>query len=531
MKIKILLFVMMVLTIFALAGCESEMDQPFVPPVPGNPIVDIHSNPDADVSVFELGESDKNLAYSGHTPVIGLELKAASYAVVFSKEGYESKAYGLRLALGDTNVVVNQDLDVLPVDPPEPEELWATLELDPAEIQLGDELNIHANSNGLLGIIEPMGIFTQDGPYSFAFVPQHAGEGIVSFAVIGEDGQYLVRREAFYVHPADSPTPTLNAWASAYQVPAGTTVNLHWASTGADSVTIEGYANSANIGDSGLLSVEIFSSSTFIFQAWSGGGIATTKAVSVQMVPVVLPNPELTFYASAAEISSDNPDWLNYQTGVDTEVWLVWNVKFYDEATDLVGIDRFPTYGDLGPHGLMPVTVHSDTTFTATVYRSDNQVMWKTVHISVVDNPPPVPSYFEVAWDLDKWVGARNEDPHQVDLVSGLSLPESTRIQVWAKLAYSSEYQINETGAIGGISASHEERWAFLDDPSCPVFPDQGTDVVGTYFIGVITGFREGKLVLRHGVDFPCWTGNNVCPPTNPNSLWIQRLELRVWLN
>lgn len=442
MKNKILLFVLMALAIFALTGCESEMDQPFTPPIPGNPIVDIHCNPDADVSVFELS-SDKNLAYSGHTPVIGLQLEAASYTLVFSKEGYESKDYNLRLALGDTNVVVNQDLTVLPENPP----------------------------------------------------------------------------------------TTLNAWASAYQVPAGTTVNLHWASTSADSVTIDGYANSANIGDSGVLSVEIFSSSTFIFQAWKGGSIATTKAVSIQMVPLVLPDPELTFYASAAEISSDNPDWANYQTGVDTEIWLAWNVKFYEESSDEVGIDRFPTYGDLGPHGLMPVTVHSDTTFTAAVYRNGNQMMWKTIHISVVDNPPPAPSYFEIAWDVDKWVGARAEDPHQVDLVSGLNLPENSRIQVWAKLSYSDPAQTNETGAIGGISTNHEESWAFLDNPACPVFADQGSDVVGTYFIGVITGFREGKLVLRHGVDFTCWVDNNVCPEGNPNSLWIQRLTLRVWLS
>ncbi len=528
MKNRVLLGVL-ALALLAMVGCESEFDQPYVPPIPGNPIVDIHCNPDADVSVFELSQ-DKNLSYAGHTPVIGLELEAKSYAVVFSQEGYKSKAYGLRLALGDTNIAVNENLEALPVDPPEPEELWSSLEIDPYDIQLGEEIMVHVNSNALLGIIEPLGVFVQAGEHSFSYKPQHIGEFVVSFAVIGEDNQYLVRREAFSVHPADLPTVSLNAWASQVQAPPSTMVDLSWSSVNADSVTIAGYANNNNIGLSGTISVEVLASTTYIFQAWQAGSIVRTKPVLVEMVPLVQPSPELTFYASAYEVESDSPDWHNYLVGVDTEIWLIWNVKFYDENTDEVVIDRFPTYGDLGPRGLMPVTVNSDITFTASVYRNGNLITSKMVRITVVDVPPPAPQYFDIAWDLDKWVGARLEDPHQVDLVGGLSLPENIKLEVWARLSYSSPSQDNESGAIGGLTASGQEHWAYLSDPNCPVFPDQGSDRTDTFFIGTITGFREGRMVLRHGVDFPCWQGK-LCPPPNPNSLWIQRLTLRVWMN
>jgi hypothetical protein len=159
--------------------------------------------------------------------------------------------------------------------------------------------------------------------------------------------------------------------------------------------------------------------------------------------------------------------------------------------------------------------------------------MSKIVHITVTDGPVEQPDYIDLSWQVEGWVGQRSYDPHQIDLMAGIRLPANTSVDVWARLEYSpaNEPQDDESCALGFLTAS-SEYWAYLADPSCPVFPDQDEDINQLLFVGSVTGFSEmdGRMVMRTGVDFDCWDGGTNLKCTNPNSVHLSEVKLRVYL-
>lgn len=542
-----LLLVMLTLA-FALVGCEGDMiPSPTAPdePVLVNPIIDLFSNPlGADVLVFQLSLEDKAIemgepVFVGQTPVVGRELEPGSYIAEFSAEGYDTKIIGMRLAYGDTNGSYTVDLSLSPVDPPEIEAVWADFYTSADTIILGDTFTVTASTNGLLGILnlDQFQEFMEDGTFTFPFTPTETGERLISMMAIGIGGDYAVHNSVVNVlpKPVEPEVVTLNAWiVGSNIIPAGSNGYFAWAaSANADSVTADEYYTDGNIGLSGERSpIEVLQDMVLVLHVWKDGEIKDSKSLEFFVQPPEpMSTPELSFHASSYEIENDNPMWSDHLASDGEQVFLIWNVKYYDEMIDEVVIDRMMTYGDLGPRGLIPVTVSSDTTFTMTVYRDGQEVTSKMVRIFLTEGPINQPDYIDLSWHFEGWVGQRSQDPHQIDLMSGIRLPANVGIDVWTVLEYSpvSEGQDDESCALGFLTDT-SEHWAYLDNPDCPVFPDQGEDIREMFYIGRVSDFSEedGRMVMRTGADFDCWDKALKC--NNPNSVHLSEVKLRVHL-
>lgn len=512
-----------------------------------NPVIDLLTNPlGAEVKIFQpdMSKQDDPLGmeiFSGTTPIFGLELEPGSYVAQFSAEDYDSKLLGLRLAYGDTNISKTVDLQLTPADPPEYEDPSGHLAFSSNPAALDDTVGVTVTINsGALGILSMGGqtyFSYAGGAYVFPFEPETSGEHIVSLLIIGEGGDFLPINEFLTVLPAEEEHEevTLNAWIVGDDtVPADSEVHFGWAaSANADSVTTNGYYTDGNIGlGDPNASMVILQDTILELFAWKDGEIRDQKSLEFFVEPpVTAPRPEVTFYASAYEVESSNPAWSEYQVVEGQEIWLVWNIKYYDESRDEVWLDAMPTQGDLGPRGLMPTIVSSDTTFTLGVDRDDQESTSKMVRITVVPGPIESVEYFDIRWHVDGWVGQRSQDPHQIDLMSGIYLPENIGIGVYARLGYSSAgaNQDDESCAIGFLTTM-SEHWAYLDDPDCPVFPDQGEDVDEMFYVGLVSDFsdEDGRLVMQTGADFDCWDTALKC--VNPNSVHVSEVLLRVYL-
>lgn len=523
--------------LFILAGCSME-ESPMVPDVPEapNPVLSVFSNVDGvQIEVYSvtnvidqlMAKSTPVAEFSGTAPMIRQEFLADLYAVKVFKEGYYTQVEHHELSMGDS-LSLDVHLEMIPEDEPEPEELTASLAL-PYAAQVDEIITIEIRTNGILGILSVGGEvhFTQSGTYFFDFTPREARNYYVSYFVLGEADQIATLLGTLTVVPPTEQID-LNAWIDGSDtIPAGQYAYFDWtASADVDSVTIDGYNTDGNVGHEGPGRVEILSDRLLTVNAWNHGQIV--RSVELQFyVESVIPDPApvLHFRGSGEQIAEGI-----YQVERGSQVWLLYLVENHNQNTDEVTVDKYPGV-EFGASGLQPVTVNADTTFTMTVKRNGVDTSQGTVTFIPVDGPVIDPGYIEMGWDVDGWVGQRSQDPHQIDLMKGIRLPTNLRTEVYAHLEYSeeSEGQDDESCALGFL-VDGREYWAYGDDPSCPVFPDQGYGIDEMLYVGTVVGFGEeyGRMVMRTGIDFDCWEPAAKC--VNPNSVHIQRVLLRIYL-
>lgn len=533
---KVVFLLIVVTVAFALCGCEGDMiPQPTTPEPLVNPLIDLISNPMGATVEFFRPDFEKDISSLGEvlfvkeTPVIDLELEPGSYVLRFSAEGHDAMYFGMSLAYGDTNVSHTIDLRETPPDSPEYDDASGYLSFSGNPIILGETVRVTATINsGVLGILSFGGqthFSYAGGAYVFPFKPEISGEHIVSLLIIGEGGDFLPINEFLTVLPGETEEVTLNAWVVGDDTAqADSEVRFGWAaSANADSVTTDGYYTDGNIGLSGESGLVILQDHVVTFYVWKDGEIKDVKSLEFFVrPPEPMPMPELTFFASAYEVENDNPMWSDYMASDGEQIFLVWNVKYYDELTDEVGIDRMPTYGDFGPRGLVSVIASSDTTFTMTVYRNGQEVMSKMVRITIVDGPIEQPELIRLGWGVNVWVGQRAQDPHEADLMSSIYLPTNLQIAVSAQLEYSpaSAGQDDEACRIGFLS-DQGEHWA-LNSSGEATFPDQGEGINQMFDIGTVRNFSnmEGRMVIQSvGREGKC---------TNPNSVHCSWIELEI---
>jgi len=354
---------------------------------------------------------------------------------------------------------------------------------------------------------------------------------------IGAGGDYAVHNSVVMVRdkPAEDLPVEFNVWLlddydqdhdGLYEVFSGEEVEFNYMSAHADSVTLQSSRYSGPIALSGGFSPTMTETDSFVFRAWKDGLVKQEFVfqIIVEESPEML--PQFSFGCSARQVE---PGIYEMAPG---QLWLTGSVRFYNEQSDYVrvlGVDE-----DLGPYWIRPATVDSDTSFTCQVTRNGNILQDQTILVRMVENPEPDPEYIDLVVDTPgAWVGQRDEDPKERDLITFEYLPDNNRIEVSACLEYSVPLadQNDESGAIGLVDSFGNEDWALREGEDCQVLPDQGDDSAnGIYYLGSIGGHQEGTFVLKTGIEFDC---HSACLTkcVNPNSLHCNQLILRIYLN
>lgn len=495
-----------VLAAMLLAGCAiSEKDNPLAPPMegPDSAQVLVSSHPlGTTVEISEISGGKLKGVRIETTPV-ELTLDPNSYAFRFTKEGY-APAYNAILLGPRAYETVWVELDTIVTPPPPAPRPTASITITPETIVEGEAVTIEVTSeNADLGFIAPIGIFTTGGEYA----DEPTRTTIYTFAVFGPGG-VEVASDTVTVLPAPLPEVTLNLWASRTSITEGESVSIGWVATHADSVTLAPVAI-GNVGLSGSWTDEPAETTTYTARAYRGGDVEVTRSITVTVNP--RPIPELWLSAAATPETIQRGS-LSYAT--------------WSSNGDYVTCDRFT--GRLAPSGIRPVDPNATTTYVFITHRG-GETRTASVTVTVVETPTAPPDSLVIDITIDEGVTTREGDREET-LLDGIELPDNVGVRVYALVEYTGDQrgQRDEAAAIGGQSAV-ETHWAFNDDPTCPVFPDQagfaGTD---WFFIGTIEGFRSGSLVVRHAVEFDCYRANDHL--RGPDSFQVYAVKLVVYL-
>ncbi len=137
----------------------------------------LFSDPPATAQVLMVEDGELAPLIAVETPRT-LRLQSGDYVVHFSRSGHRDRLEGVLLGPGDLREI-SVTLDSIPEEPGgEPPSV--VLEVTPEAIALGDPVTITVESDGDIGIILPIGIFTTNGTYTDR--PARSGAFIYSFA-------------------------------------------------------------------------------------------------------------------------------------------------------------------------------------------------------------------------------------------------------------------------------------------------------------------------------------------------------------
>lgn len=188
-----------------ITGC-SEYDpssgvDPFPPGQADSATVFLFSDPPAKARVFEVDGDDLVPAVDAETPRT-LRLPVGDYVVHFSRQGYRDRLAGILLgpdAYREISVTLDSTLA-----PPSGQPPAVSIVASPALITLGDPVAITVESDGDVGMLLPMGIFTTRGEYTD--YPDRAGTVIYSFAAF-RGGMWAAAADTVFVKPAPPADP------------------------------------------------------------------------------------------------------------------------------------------------------------------------------------------------------------------------------------------------------------------------------------------------------------------------------------
>jgi phospholipase C len=150
-------------------------------------------------------------------------------------------------------------------------------------------------------------------------------------------------------NPPPPARPTASLQAASTKITAGDSVVLTWASTNADSVTIQPSVSATALPLSGTATVKPAATTTYQMTATGQGGTATAS-VTVTVTAAPPPAPTVTLSASASSVVSG---------GTVTLAWTSTNA-------DGVSISPAVGTGPLPVNGSAKVTLSATTTYTIT---------------------------------------------------------------------------------------------------------------------------------------------------------------------
>jgi len=162
----------------------------------------LYSNPPATAEVFAVQENSELVTVTEVQTPQTLVLFRGDYVVHFSRKGYEDALEGVLLGPGSFKEV-SVTLDSLSTGT-NPQPPTVSIDVNPEEITEGESVSITVSSDGDVGILLPLAIFTTNGTY--VDVPERSGTVIYSFAAF-RGGLVASVADSVFVHPAPPADP------------------------------------------------------------------------------------------------------------------------------------------------------------------------------------------------------------------------------------------------------------------------------------------------------------------------------------
>jgi hypothetical protein len=199
-----------------IAAC-SEYDpsrdvSPYPPGQADSATVFLFSAPPAKAHMFQVDGDVLVPAIDVDTPRT-LRLPTGDYVIHFSRQGYRDRLEGILLgpdAYREVSVTLDSTLASPTGQPP-----VVSIAASPGEIILGDPVQITVDTDGDVGILLPIAIFTTQGTYTD--YPDHPGTVIYSFAAV-RGGVWAAASDTVSVKPAPPADPD-NAQALVFSNP------------------------------------------------------------------------------------------------------------------------------------------------------------------------------------------------------------------------------------------------------------------------------------------------------------------------
>jgi hypothetical protein len=188
-----------------LSGCsEYELSRDLNPNEPDSASVFLFSNPAATAQVMSVEDDGLELVREVDTPET-LRLPTGDYVVHFSRRGYVDRLEGVLLGPESyKEVSVTLDLPGSGGGPPSGNPPSVSITVTPDQITLGETVEVTVHTDGDVGVLLPINIFTTDGTYTDS--PERAGTVIYSFAAF-RNGLWASAADSVFVQPGPPTDP------------------------------------------------------------------------------------------------------------------------------------------------------------------------------------------------------------------------------------------------------------------------------------------------------------------------------------
>jgi len=191
--------------VLVLSGCsEYELSRGLNPGAADSASVFLFCNPSATAEVLSVEDEGLLLVSEVDTPET-LRLATGDYVVHFSRPGYVDRLEGVLLG-PDSYKEVSVTLDSLSGSggPPSGNPPSVSIDVTPDQITLGQSVEVTVQTDGDVGVLLPINVFTTGGTYTDT--PERAGTVVYSFAAF-RNGRWASAADSVFVQPGPPDDP------------------------------------------------------------------------------------------------------------------------------------------------------------------------------------------------------------------------------------------------------------------------------------------------------------------------------------
>jgi len=498
--------------ILVLSGCsEYELSRGF-PNAADSASVFLFCNPSATAEVLSVEDEGLLLVREVDTPET-LRLPTGDYVVHFSRPGFVDRLEGVLLG-PDSYKEVSVTLDSLSGgsggpggggNPPS-----VSITVNPSEITLGDAVEVTVQTDGDVGVLIPIGVFTTNGTYTDR--PTRAGTVIYSFAAF-RNGRWASASDSVFVEPGPPEDPE-NGQVLLFSDPPSNVEVFDITPTGE------------------LVSTGQIERTPYILERRPGPvafafrepgyvearravllGAGQVKEVNVDLIPVGSAPPPPTVELSVEPRVVDPGTSVTYTirtTGANLSILIGQDAISSTESEwtwttvpDHTRISSALAFGDGG--------VAADTTMV--IVRSESGEECFPIQLATTR-------------------GVTTSLPRLLLNPSPIHIPEHTGpVTIRVRNMYSGDIPGQEDEAYAvGLQRGGEIAWASRRGDSCPVVPDPGYREETTVWVDCEVEVEPGdyEVVMWHAStgEFPCYEPNGDL--SGPNSVNVQNAEVIV---
>jgi hypothetical protein len=502
------LVVVLVLVLAVLSGCSEYELSRGIPNGLDSASVFLFSNPSSTAQVMSVEDAGLELVSEVETPRT-LTLPTGDYVVHFARQGYEDHLEGVLLGPGSYKEV-SVTLDSLSGSGGEPngEPPSVSITVTPDEIQLGETVEVTVETDGDVGVLLPINIFTTEGTYTDS--PERAGTVIYSFAAF-RDGLWAAAADSVFVRPAPPVDPE-NGQVLAFSNPPS---------------NVEVY-NITRDGE--LVSAGQIERTPFVFELTPGPfafafretgyvdamrgvllGPGQVKEINVDLIPIGSPTlpPTVELTVEPRVVDPGTPVTFTIRTtGADYSLF--------------IGQETAASAESEWTWTSTPEHTHVSTAIAI----GDGGVATDTTTVVVLTEPGEDCTPIQ----LSPTRGVTTGIPRVLLHPDPIHIPEHAgpvRIRILNMYSADVPGQEDEAYAVG-LQRGDDIEWALRQGDSCPVVPDPGYEVETTVWVEseITVGPGDYEVVMWHAStgEFSCYEPNGDL--RGPDSVNVQNAEV-----